>query len=66
MRLVERTADRDGQLLLEPDYELEGWWTSLDEAPEAVIKRYQAQDLYRERNELFQQTWCSGVSCRNG
>ncbi|TDV87360.1 hypothetical protein BDK62_1371, partial [Halomonas alkaliantarctica] len=31
---------RDGQLLLEPDYELEGWWTSLDEAPEAVIKRY--------------------------
>ena len=40
MRLVERTADGDGQLLLEPDYELEGWWTSLDEAPEAVIKRY--------------------------
>ncbi len=37
MRLVERTADRDGQLLLEPDYELEGWWTSLDEAREAVI-----------------------------
>ncbi|RCV85937.1 hypothetical protein DU506_19605 [Vreelandella rituensis] len=43
MRLVERTADRDGQLLLEPAYELEGGWTSLDEAPEAVIKRYQAR-----------------------
>ena len=32
MRLVERTADRDGQLLLEPDYELEGQ-EQPDEAP---------------------------------
>jgi len=48
MRLVERTADRDGQLLLEPDYELEGWWTSLDEAPEAVIKRYQAHATHEQ------------------
>ena len=48
MRLVERPADRDGQLLLEPDYELEGWWTSLDEAPEAVIKRYQAHATHEQ------------------
>ena len=48
MRLVERTADRDGQLLIEPDYELEGWWTSLDEAPEAVIKRYQAHATHEQ------------------
>ncbi|MES7588720.1 IS1380 family transposase, partial [Cutibacterium acnes] len=48
MRLVERTADGDGQLLLEPDYELEGWWTSLDEAPEAVIKRYQAHATHEQ------------------
>ena len=48
MRLVERTADRDGQLLLEPDYELEGWWTSLDEAPEAVIQRYQAHATHEQ------------------
>jgi len=48
MRLVERTADRDGQLLLEPEYELEGWWTSLDEAPEAVIKRYQAHATHEQ------------------
>lgn len=48
MRLVERTADRDGQLLLEPDYELEGWWTSLDEAPETVIKRYQAHATHEQ------------------
>jgi hypothetical protein len=46
--MVERTADRDGQLLLEPDYELEGWWTSLDEAPEAVIKRYQAHATHEQ------------------
>lgn len=48
MRLVERTADRDGQLLIEPDYELEGWWTSLDEAPEAVVKRYQAHATHEQ------------------
>ncbi len=48
MRLVERTADRDGQLLLEPDYELEGWLTSLDEAPEAMIKRYQAHATHEQ------------------
>ncbi len=48
MRLVERTADHDGQLLLEPEVELEGWWTSLDEAPEAVIKRYQAHATHEQ------------------
>jgi len=48
MRLVERTADRDGQRLLEPEVELEGWWTSLDEAPEAVIKRYQAHATHEQ------------------
>ncbi|PWV83105.1 DDE family transposase [Halomonas sp. A11-A] len=48
MRLVERTADRDGQLLIEPDYELEGWWTSLDEAPQAVIQRYQAHATHEQ------------------
>src|SRR5690554_1578468 len=48
MRLVERTADRDGQLLLEPNSELEGWWTSLDESPEAVIKRYQAHATHEQ------------------
>nr|WP_139839389.1 transposase [Halomonas sp. CSM-2] len=48
MRLVERTADRDGQLLLEPAYELEGWWASLDKSPEAVIKRYQAHATHEQ------------------
>lgn len=31
MRVTERTVDRDGQMLLFPDIEIEGWWTSLGE-----------------------------------
>jgi len=42
VRLIERTLDKKGQTLLFPDYQLEGWWTSLDDSPEKVI------ELYRE------------------
>ena len=31
VRLVERTIDKRGQALLLPEYQLDGWWTSLDE-----------------------------------
>jgi hypothetical protein len=48
MRLVERTTQPDGQFLLEPEYELEGWWSSLAETPEAVIKRYQAHATHEQ------------------
>jgi hypothetical protein len=40
MRIVERTIDRKGQCLLEPEIELEGWWASLSEPAERVIKLY--------------------------
>lgn len=40
VRLIERTIDAKGQYLLQPDYTLEGWWTSLPESPEQVIARY--------------------------
>ena len=40
VRLIERTIDKKGQALLFPDYQLEGWWTSLDEKPEKVIELY--------------------------
>ena len=40
VRLIERTVDKKGQVLLFPDYQLEGWWTSLDEKPEKVIEWY--------------------------
>lgn len=40
MRVVERTIDKKGQLLLTPELELEGWWTSLDIPEEEVIQLY--------------------------
>jgi len=40
MRLVERTIDKTGQLLLTPEIELEGWWTNLSQSEEEVIALY--------------------------
>lgn len=40
VRVTERTIDRHGQHLLVPEVSLEGWWTSLPEAPQQVIDRY--------------------------
>jgi hypothetical protein len=40
MRVVERRIDKHGQVLLVPEVELEGWWTSLDLEPEKVIALY--------------------------
>ena len=40
VRLIERTVDKKGQALLFPNYQLEGWWTSLGEKPETVIGLY--------------------------
>jgi len=41
IRVTERTIDKKGQLLLEPDIELEGWWTSLALPAEKVIALYE-------------------------
>ena len=40
MRVVERTIDKKGQLLLSPEIELEGWWTSLSCSEQEVIQLY--------------------------
>ena len=40
MRVIERRIDKHGQVLLVPEVELEGWWTSLDLAPQKVISLY--------------------------
>ena len=41
IRITERTIDKHGQMLLEPDITLEGWWTSLYEEDElAIIQLY--------------------------
>ncbi len=41
IRVTERTIDKKGQFLLEPDIVLEGWWTSLRLSPEKIIALYQ-------------------------
>jgi hypothetical protein len=40
MRVVERTTDKKGQMLLEPDIEIEGWWTSLSLSDQEIIELY--------------------------
>lgn len=41
VRVIERTIDKKGQLLLTPDIELEGWWTSLSLADQKIIELYE-------------------------
>ncbi len=41
IRATERTIDKKGQMLMEPDIELEGWWTSLSLPSEKIIALYQ-------------------------
>lgn len=41
VRVTERTIDKKGQMLLEPEIELEGWWTSLSLSAEKIIALYQ-------------------------
>jgi hypothetical protein len=40
MRLIERSVDKKGQLLLEPEIEIEGWWSSLTISEEEIIQLY--------------------------
>ncbi len=40
MRVIERRIDKHGQVLLVPEVELDGWWTSLDLEPQKVIALY--------------------------
>jgi len=41
VRVTERTIDKRGQVLLVPNIELEGWWTSLYLPEKEIIKLYQ-------------------------
>jgi len=41
VRVIERSIDKHGQLLITPDIELEGWWTSLYLPEQEIIKLYQ-------------------------
>jgi hypothetical protein len=41
VRVIERTIDRRGQMLVVPDIELEGWWTNLVLPEEKIIRLYE-------------------------
>lgn len=56
VRLIERSADRQGQPLLLPDLELEGWWTNLDMDafnPLALIALYQRRGTSEQYHSEF-------------
>lgn len=40
MRVIERTVDQHGQVLLVPDVEIEGWWTSLTLPAKQIVALY--------------------------
>jgi hypothetical protein len=53
IRLIERTINKHGQLLLLPDIELEGWWTSLDDEEAMVIERYRDHGTHEQFHSEF-------------
>jgi hypothetical protein len=56
MRLTERTIDAKGQLLIEPQYVLEGWTTSLDKRQfdaAAIIALYEGHGAHEQFHSEF-------------
>jgi len=53
MRVIERTIDKRGQLLLVPEIEIEGWWTSLDQPKGEIIKLYQGHGTSEQFHSEF-------------
>jgi hypothetical protein len=56
VRLTERTADRNGQPLLFPALELDGWWTNLAEKTcdaDALIALYQRRGTSEQYHSEF-------------
>ena len=48
VRLTARTVDAKGQVLMFPEYKLEGWWTSLDAKPEKAIELYREHGTHEQ------------------
>ena len=53
IRVIERTIDKRGQLLLVPDICLEGWWTSLADEESLVIERYRDHGTHEQFHSEF-------------
>lgn len=48
VQVTERTIDKKGQHLLEPEIELSGWWTSLDLPADEVIELYKHHGTHEQ------------------
>lgn len=48
VQVIERTIDKRGQRLLEPDIELQGWWTSLDAPQQHIIDLYKHHGMHEQ------------------
>ena len=46
--VTERSIDKKGQLLLVPEVELEGWWTSLDAPAQEIIDHYKRHGTHEQ------------------
>ena len=53
MRVTVRTIDKKGQRLLIPDVEVEGWWTTLELADEAIIALYREHGTSEQYHSEF-------------
>lgn len=53
IRVIERTVNKHGQVLLVPETTVEGWWTNLDYAEEKVISLYKNHGLSEQFHSEF-------------
>ncbi len=53
VRVIRRTIDKRGQLLLTPDVTVEGWWTDLDLPEQKIIKLYENHGLSEQFHSEF-------------
>lgn len=69
-RFTERTVDKDGELLLVPETDLETWWTNVYESPETIIALYHdhgtSEQFHSElKSDLGVERLPSGKMCVN-
>lgn len=53
IQITERRIDRNGQYLLIPDIEVEGWWTSLNVPEESVVALYKEHGTSEQFHSEF-------------
>ena len=53
IRVTERTITSDGQMMLFPNVELEGWWTSLELPEEHIIALYEGHAICEQYHSEF-------------